>query len=66
MRSGARTAAARREAAAPLGDRPQQPAAVAERDAEFRQIPIGQFPEDVQIDVVRREWLGIALKVVQP
>jgi hypothetical protein len=29
--------------------------AIAERDAEFRQIPIGQFREDVQIDVVRRD-----------
>ena len=45
-----------------LGDRAHQSLAVAERDPELRQVGLGQIRQNVEVDVVLGEQLGISLE----
>ncbi len=54
----------RRFGAAAFGDRLQQPAAIAQRHAELFEIALVQFRQDIEVDVVRFERVGILLEIV--
>ena len=41
----------------PGGDRPQQPPALAEAEADLAKVGVGQLAEDVDTDVMRRQRL---------
>jgi hypothetical protein len=49
---------------AAVGDRLQQPTAIAERQAELLEIAVAQFQQDIEIDIVGLECIGILLKIV--
>jgi hypothetical protein len=49
---------------ATLGDRLQQPAPVSQRQTEMLEIALTQFRQDIEIDVVRLERIGILFEFV--
>ena len=46
------------------GDRLQQPPAIAQRHAELFEIALAQFRQDIEVDIVRLERVGILFELV--